>query len=150
MSRIFVDADGCPVKEEVCRVATRYELRVCFVANTGMVLPERPGVEQVVVSATFDAADDYIASEATAGDIVITDDIPLAARCLERAALVLSPRGKRFSADTIGDALATRELMRDLRAMGTVAGGPAPFSARDRSTFLQKLDEAVHAARKVR
>lgn len=150
MSRIYVDADGCPVKEEACRVAARYKLPVFLVANAGMAVPEQPGVELVIVSSTFDAADDHIAEQSTTGDIVITDDIPLAARCLERGALVLSTRGKRFSSDTIGDALATRELMRDLRAMGTVAGGPAPFSDRDRSTFLQKLDEAVHAARKAR
>ena len=148
MPRIFVDADGCPVKQDICRVADRYALHVAFVANSRMSVPRGERIELIVVSAGFDAADDHIVSCVATDDIVITDDIPLAARCLERNAHVLSPRGKRFTEESIGEALATRELMTELRAMGTVTGGPPPFGKRDRSIFLQRLDETIHAARK--
>ncbi len=148
MPRIFVDADGCPVKQDICRVAARYGLHVTFVANAGMSVPHDDRIELIVVSAEFDAADNYISSRVAADDIVITDDIPLAARCLKQNARVLNTRGKRFSDESIGEALATRELMTELRAMGTVTGGPAAFGKRDRSNFLQRLDETIHAARK--
>ncbi len=150
MPQIFVDADGCPVKQDIYRIAERYGLQVTLVANAGMSIPHCDRVELIVVSAEADAADNYIVSRVAGNDIVITDDIPLAARCLDQNAHVLSTRGKRFSAGSIGEALATRELMTDLRAQGTVAGGPAPFGKRDRSNFLQRLDETIHAARKVR
>ncbi len=148
LPQIFVDADGCPVKQDVCRVAVRYGLHVTLVANAGMSVPRGDRIELIVVSAGFDAADDYIVSCVVTDDIVITDDIPLAARCLARNAHVLSTRGKRFTEESIGEALATRELMTELRAMGTVAGGPPAFAKRDRSNFLQRLDETIHAARK--
>ena len=149
MPRIFVDADGCPVKQDICRIAERYSLQVTFVANTEISVPHYDRIELIIVSAEFDAADNYIASCVAASDIVITDDIPLASRCLEQSARVLSTRGKRFSHESIGEALATRELMTELLALGTVTGGPAPFGKRDRSNFLQRLDETIHAARKV-
>lgn len=148
MPRIFVDADGCPVKQDICRIAERYGLQVTFVANTEMSIPHRDRIELIVVSAEFDAADNYIVSRVATNDIVITDDIPLAARCLQQNARVLSTRGKRFSHESIGEALATRELMTELRAMGTVTGGPALFGKRDRSNFLERLDETINAARK--
>ena len=148
LSRIFVDADGCPVKQETCRVAERYGLQVALVANAEMSVPHSDRIELIVVSAEFDAADNYIVSRVATNDIVITDDIPLAARCLEQNARVLSTRGKRFSHESIGEAMAMRELMTELRTMGTVTGGPAPFGKRDRSNFLQRLDETIHAARK--
>ena len=148
MPRIFVDADGCPVKQDICRVAERYGLQVTFVANTEMSIPDGDRCELIVVSAKFDATDNYIVSCVATNDIVITDDIPLAARCLKRDARVLTTRGKRFSHESIGEAMATRELMTELRAMGTVTGGPALFGKRDRSNFLQRLDETIHAIRK--
>ncbi len=148
LSRIFVDADGCPVKQDICRVADRYGLQVTFVANAGVSVPRGDRIELIVVSAEFDAADNYIVSRVATDDIVITDDIPLAARCLARNARVLSTRGKRFTEESIGEALATRELMTELRAMGTVTGGPPAFAKRDRSNFLQRLDDTIQAARK--
>ncbi len=148
MPDIYIDADACPVKAEVYRVADRYDLRVFVVANTGMKVPHDERIKLVVVSDGFDAADDWIVEQAKANDIVISADIPLAARCLEEGAAVLGPRGKEFTEDGIGDALATRELMQQLRDMGTVSGGPPPFDKRDRSKFLQNLDNLVHAVRR--
>lgn len=150
MLEILVDADACPVKEEVYRVARRYGLRVRLVANSWMRVPGDELVEMVVVPGDFDAADDWIAEHAGAGDIVISEDIPLASRCLKNGAHVLAPRGRVFTEDTIGDALAARELMSQLRDMGAVAGGPAPIGKRDRSAFLQKLDEIVRTVRRGR
>lgn len=141
--RTFVDADACPVKEEVVRVAERYELAVLMVANSWMRLPDSPCVERIVVSDGFDAADDWIAERCTARDIVVTTDIPLASRCLQAGAVVIAPTGKPFTEASIGMALAMRELMTDLRAMGEARGGPAAFSRQDRSRFLQAMDTAV-------
>ncbi len=146
--RILVDADACPVKNEVYRVARRYRLQVRVVANSWIRIPEDEGFELVVVEGQFDAADDWIVDNCGAGDVVICDDIPLAARTLERGARALSPRGCPFTEDSIGGALATRELMSQLRDMGTVTGGPAPFAKRDRSQFLQQLDQTVQDLRK--
>lgn len=139
---IYVDADACPVKAETVKVALRHGLAVTFVANAPMQLPRGPRVRLQVVSGAFDAADDWIIEQLSAGDIVITADILLAAAALKTGAAVLGPAGKPFTGDNIGDALATRELMADLRAYG-VAGGPPPFEQRDRSRFLQALELAV-------
>jgi uncharacterized protein YaiI (UPF0178 family) len=148
LPRILIDADGCPVKEEVYRVASRYGLDVKVVANSWMRVPHRDGIELVVVGDRFDAADDWIADQAGERDIVISADIPLAARCLEKGARVLGPTGRLFDQDNIGDLLASRELMSQLRDMGTVTGGPAPFDKKDRSRFLQSLDRTVHSLRR--
>ncbi len=147
MLTVLVDADACPVKEEVYRVARRYQMRVLVVANTPLRVPTQAGIE-LVVRTGFGAADDWIAEQAGPGDIVVTADIPLAARCLQKEARVLDPKGRLFSEDDIGEALATRELMDQLRQGGTVTGGPAPMTPRDRSRFLSRLDEVVNAVRR--
>ena len=139
---IFIDADACPVKEEVYRVARRYEIKVRVVANSFIRTPQDPLIERVVVDSGFDAADDWIVERAGPADIVITSDIPLASRCLKAGAQVIAPSGKPFTDSSIGMALAMRDLMTDLRAMGE-RSGPPPFSARQRSAFLSALDEAV-------
>ena len=148
--RIFVDADACPVKEEVYKVARRYGLQVKVVANAFLMTPAEPLIERIIVDAGPDVADDWIADQAAAGDIVITADIPLAQRCLAKAVLVLGPRGKAFTVDSIGAALAGRAVGEHLRSMGEVTSGPPPFQAADRSRFLQALDEAVHRSRRGR
>ena len=150
MPEIFVDADGCPVKKEVYRVARRYGLNVTLVANSWVETPKADWVKLVVVDHGFDAADDWIVEHITSGDIVISADIPLAARCLEKDARVLSPAGRLFTDDSIGEALAKRELLSQLRDLGTMTGGPAPFDRRDRSRFLQRLDETIQAVRRRR
>lgn len=142
---IYVDADACPVKAEAVRVAVRHSLPVTFVANSGMALPRGPRVRLEVVSGAFDAADDWIVAQLRANDIVITADIPLASLALKKGARVLGPTGKPFTEDNIGNALATRELMADLRAYG-MGGGPPPFTQKDRSRFLQALELAVREA----
>lgn len=147
---IFIDADACPVKDEVYRVARRYGLRVYVVANAPLRVPREELIELVVVPGGFDAADDWIAERAAAGDIVITADIPLADRALRGGARVLGPKGTEFTEEAIGDALATRALLDMLRQSGEIAGGPAPFSDKDRSRFLSKLDETIHAIRRAR
>ena len=139
---IYVDADACPVKAEAVRVAVRHSLPVTFVANSGMALPRGPRVRLEVVSGAFDAADDWIVAQLRPNDIVVTADIPLASLALKKGARVLGPSGKPFTEDNIGNALATRELMADLRAYG-MGGGPPPFEQKDRSRFLQALEMAV-------
>jgi len=141
--RILVDADACPVKDEVYRVAFRREVAVSIVSNARIRIPDHPLVERVVVSDGFDAADDWIAETADAKCVVITADILLADRCLKAGAAVLGPTGKPFTNASIGGALATRSIMADLRVGGDVVGGPAPFAKADRSRFLQALDEAL-------
>ena len=148
MLDVYVDADACPVKQEVCRVAARYGLEVRFVANSWMRTPEQEGAELVVVEGQFDAADDWIAGRASRGDIVVTADIPLAARCLANDAHVLGPSGRPFTEDNIGEALAARELLSDLRDAGTMTGGPPAFRKEDRSRFLQSLDEIVQSVQR--
>lgn len=143
--RIYVDADACPVKDEAFRVAKRYGLKTYVVSNGRIRVPADPLVEMVLVTGHFDAADDWISERVTATDVAVTSDIPLASRCLERGARVLDPKGKVFTPESIGDALATRELMAYLRDSGNLTGGPAPFEARDRSRFLQKLDDLIQA-----
>jgi len=144
--RILVDADACPVKEEVYRVAFRRQVPVRVVSNSHLRVPAHPLVERVVVSDKFDAADDWIAEQADANAVVITGDILLADRCLKVGATVIAHNGKPFTEASIGTAIATRALMADLRAGGDVVGGPAPFAKADRSRFLQALDEAIAAA----
>ncbi len=147
MLEIYIDADGCPVKEEVYRVAQRYRLHVTVVANSRIRIPALGSVDLVVVTGQFDAADDWIAEHVAVDDIIVTGDIPLAARCLEKGALVLGSRGDMFTQDSIGEALASRALLAHLRELGTITGGPAPFANRDRSRFLQRLDETIQAVR---
>jgi len=145
---IYVDADACPVKEEIYRVARRYGTKVFVIANSPMRVPQEENFEFVGVSGGFDVADDWIAERARTGDIVITADIPLAGCCLQQGARVLGPTGLEFTEDAIGEALATRALLDMLRQSGDFRGGPSPFARSDRSRFLSKLDELVHAARR--
>ena len=147
MWTVFVDADACPVKEEVYRVARRYGLRVAVVANAPLRVPTDPLIELVVRSG-FGAADNWIAQEAGPGDIVVTADIPLAARCLERGARVLDPKGRPWTDNDIGGALAMRDLREGLRQGGALTGGPSPMTPKDRSRFLSKFDEAANAVRR--
>jgi hypothetical protein len=141
--RILVDADACPVKEEVYRVAFRRGVAVRLVSNARIRVPEHELVELVVVSDKFDAADDWIADQADAKTVVITGDILLADRCLKKGAAVIGPNGKPFTSASIGGAIATRAIMADLRSGAGVTGGPAPFARADRSRFLQALDETL-------
>ncbi len=150
MPHIYVDADDCPVKDEVFRVAKRYGLRVTLVANRWMHTPDDERIQAVVVPDQLDAADDWLVEHVAAHDIVSCSDIPLASRCVERGATVINSRGRRLTEDEIGDALATRDLLTSLRESGVMTGGPKPFGPRDRSQFLQRLDQQVHAARKRR
>ena len=141
---IYLDADACPVKDETYRVAARYGLTVYVVANSVLNLPREPWIVRVVVGSALDAADDWIAERAGRGSIVLTADVPLAARCVKAGATVLAFTGKPFSEASIGMTLATRDLMQSLREAGTITGGPAPFSRADRSSFLSALDRAVN------
>ena len=147
MLTIYVDADACPVKAEVYRVARRYGLRVAVVANAPLRVPTDPLIE-LVVRTGFGAADDWIAQEAGSGDVVVTADIPLAARCLARGARVLDPKGRAFTDNDIGAALAMRDLREGLRQGGEWTGGPPPMTPKDRSRFLSKLDEVASAVRR--
>lgn len=148
MTRIFIDSDACPVKDEVYRVAGRYGVHVFVVANRMIALPESPLIERVVVDAGPDVADDWIAERAQSRDIVITADIPLAARCVESGAYVLEPKGRLLDTDAIGMALAMRNLMTDLRSAGMMTPGGSSFGKADRSRFLSALDTLVVKARK--
>jgi len=141
---IFVDADACPVKQEVYRVANRYRLSVTLVAGSWMRIPDGVKATIKVVALGMDAADDWIVEHLEANDIIVTADIPLAARCVERGAYVLGPTGKAFTDDNIGAALATRNLLSELREVGEITGGPPPFNKRDRSRFLEALDKAIN------
>ena len=140
---IYVEADACPVKDEVYRVAGRYGLHVYVVSNSFLNLPREPWIERVIVGDAFDAADDWIAERARPGAIVVTADVPLASRCVKAGAAALAPNGKAFTDASVGLALATRNLMQDLREAGAITGGPKPFSPKDRSAFLGALDRAV-------
>ena len=146
---IYVDADACPVKAEVVKVAERHGLPVVFVANAWLSITRGPRIRMQVVPGSFDAADDWIAEQVVRDDVVISADIPLASRCLKQGARVLGPSGRAFTADNIGNALATRELMADLRAYGA-GGGPPPFGPKDRSRFLEALETVVRLAIKGR
>jgi uncharacterized protein YaiI (UPF0178 family) len=147
MPTIYIDADACPVKEAVYRVAKRYAVKVVVVANAPQRVPADALVELVVRSG-FGAADDWIAEQAAPGDIAVTADVPLAARCVAKGALVVDPKGRVLTADNVGEALAVRDLMQELRDAGTTTGGPAPMTAKDRSRFLSRLDETVNAVRR--
>ena len=148
MAEIFVDADACPVKQEIYRVAKRYALRVILVSNSRMWIPREDWLTLVVVAGQVDAVDDWIVEHVTVHDIVISGDIPLAARCLAKGTVVLDLRGGVFTEASIGEALASRDLRAYLRDLGTMTGGPAPFEKRDRSRFLQRLDETIQAVRR--
>jgi uncharacterized protein YaiI (UPF0178 family) len=150
MIRILVDADACPVKDEVYKVAFRHAVPVTIVSNSPIRVPAHDLIDRVVVNDGFDAADDWIAERAAPGAICVTADILLADRCLKVGATVLSPTGKPFTAASIGSAIATRAIMADLRAGGEQLGGPAPFAKTDRSRFLSALDEAVVRAQRGR
>ena len=141
--RILVDADACPVRQEVLSVAERHGLEVFLVSNRGFRVTDRPLVRNIVVGEGLDAADDWICAEVRTGDIVVTGDIPLAARCLEAGAQVIDHAGKPFTANNIGMALSMRDLMSDLRAMGDVSGGGRGFTKQDRSRFLQALEREI-------
>ncbi len=140
---ILVDADACPVKDEIYRVAGRHGAHVVVVANAFLNVPREPWIERVIVSDKFDAADDWIAERAGPQTVVVTADVPLASRCVKAGASVLGPTGKAFTDSSVGMALATRDLMQSLREAGAVTGGPKPFSPKDRSAFLGALDRAL-------
>lgn len=148
MLHIYVDADACPVKQEVYRVARRYQLDVTLVANAWMRIPDEKGFSLEVVEDAFDAADDWIVDRVEAGDIVITADIPLASRCMQKGARAIGPAGKPFTEDNIGEAVATRDLLAVLRGGGEITGGPPPLDKRARSRFLQILDQTIQGIRR--
>jgi len=145
---IFVDADACPVKQEVYRVANRYRLDVTLVANSWMRVPQERGIAFQVVGSAPDAADDWIVEHVRPHDIVVTADIPLANHCLKAGARVIGPTGKPFTEASIGQAVATRDLLSELRGAGEITGGPPPLKQGDRSLFLQQLDEVIQAVRR--
>jgi uncharacterized protein YaiI (UPF0178 family) len=142
-TRIYVDADACPVKDEIYRVAARHGLPVSVVAGNFIRVPQDPMIERIAAGSGMDAADDWIAERAGKGDIVVTSDIPLASRCVKAGAEVIAPNGKPFSEQSIGMTLAVRNLMTDLRSSGEVTGGPKSFAPRDRSAFLSALDQTI-------
>ena len=148
MIKIYVDADACPVKDETVRVAERHGLAVHMVSDGGIRPSQHPLVQTVIVDPGSDAADNWIAEHISIGDIAITNDIPLAARCIEAGARVLRPNGEALDEGSIGAVLATRNLMTDLRSAGAVTGGPRPFGKGDRSRFLDFLDRTVQAAKR--
>jgi uncharacterized protein YaiI (UPF0178 family) len=150
MTVLYIDADACPVKDEVYKVASRYGLRTFVVSNSWIRVPLTPAVEQIVVDAGPDVADDWIAERAGPGDVVITNDIPLADRVLKAGGQALGTTGRLFTVDTIGSALASRMIGEHLRSMGEVTRGPAPFGPADRSRFLAALDQAVNRAKRRR
>lgn len=145
---IYVDGDACPVKDEVYRVARRHGVKVFVVSNSPFRVPAEDLIEAVVVKGGFDAADDWIAERVGPDDVAVTADIPLAERCLARGARVIGPKGHPFTEDAIGEAMATRALLDMLRQSGEFGGGPSPFAKADRSRFLSKLDETLHALRR--
>ena len=145
---IYIDADACPVKRETYAVAQRYGLQVTLVANSRMRIPEHSWLKLMVVDDTFDAADDWIVQNIVENDIVISGDILLAARCLKKGAAVLGLKGEEFTDSNIGQTVATRELLSELRLSGTITGGPAPFHPKDRSRFLQVLDQIIRRIKK--
>ncbi len=148
--RIFIDADACPVKDETYRVAARYGLLTTVVSNSFIAIPPSKLIERMIVDAGPDVADDWIAERTEPGDIVVTNDIPLADRVLKTDATAIAPNGRLFTLDSIGSALAQRSIMEHIRSTGEITGGPRPFSPSDRSRFLQALDEAVNREKRRR
>jgi uncharacterized protein YaiI (UPF0178 family) len=148
MLHIYIDADACPVKKEIYRVADRYRLNVTLVANAPQRTPYDPRIVLKVVGDGPDAADNWIVEHIEPDDIVVTADIPLASRCIKKGASAIGPTGKPFTEDNIGAAVALRDLMAELRSVGTVTGGPPPLVQRDRSRFLQKFDEMIQMIRR--
>ena len=148
MTQIYVDADACPVKDEVIRVADRHRLQVHMVSDGGIRPSQHPLVETVIVSQGADAADDWIAERIGPGDIAVTNDIPLAARCIGNGSCVIRPNGEVLDERSIGNVLATRNLMTDLRSAGAITGGPKPFGKKDRSVFLDFMERTVQAAKR--
>jgi uncharacterized protein YaiI (UPF0178 family) len=148
MSKIYIDADGCPVKDEVYKVAERYRLNVVLVANKALKFPASDLISMQVVSGDFDAADDWIAESVRAGDIVVTNDILLADRCIKKSARVLGSKGEEFTEDNVGSAVAHRELMQNLRHMGEVRGGPSAMDKKARSQFLNTLDRIIQSLKR--
>lgn len=146
---IYVDADGCPVKDEIYKVAERFQIKVILVANKAMTIPLNPLFEMKVVSSGFDAADDWIVELVTPKDLVVTADILLAERCVKKGTRVLNHKGVEYDEDNIGMSVANRELMQNLRHMGEMRGGPAPMDKKARSNFLGSLDRILHALKKV-
>ena len=147
MLTIYVDADACPVKDEVYKVARRFAMKVFVVANSTMRVPS-DALFELIVRTGFGAADDWIAEQIGPFDVCVTADVPLAARCVAKGAVALDPKGRLFTADTIGEAVAMRDLMEELRATGQASGGPSAMTAKDRSQFLSRLDQVLHAARR--
>ena len=150
MPHIYIDADACPVKEECYRVAKRYNLPVTLVANSWMNTPDDPSITFHQVGQGFDEADDWIVEHVQPNEIVVTTDIPLAAQCIAKGARALNPKGRIFTAESMGDALANREVASQMREHGMMTGGPAPFDKKDRSCFLQSLDTIIVASLKAR
>jgi uncharacterized protein len=148
MIKIYIDADGCPVKNEVYRVAERYQVTVVLVANKRLNVSPNTLVEMVVVTGAFDAADDWIVENSKPNDIVVTSDILLADRCVKKSVRVLGPKGVEFTSENIGSAVATRELVQELRQRGEIQGGPAPMDKKARSKFLSKLDEIIQSLKR--
>ncbi|MDZ4663050.1 MAG: YaiI/YqxD family protein [Pseudomonadota bacterium] len=142
---IYIDADGCAVKDEVYKVAARYKLKVKLVANKALTIPLDANIEMQVVSGSFDAADDWIAENIGVGDILVTSDLLLADRAIKRAARVLGPKGRELTEENIGDILGTRELMSHLRNLGDTKTGPAPMTKMNRSQFLSTLDQIIQS-----
>jgi uncharacterized protein len=147
---IYIDADACPVKDETYKVAARYGLMTFVVSNSFIQIPKSDLIARMIVDAGPDIADDWIAEQVVAGDVVITNDIPLAGRVLAKDAHAIAPNGRAFSKDSIGSALAQRAIMEHIRSTGEITGGPAPFSAANRSQFLQTLDQVIVRERKKR
>ena len=150
MLDLYVDGDACPVKDEVYRVAARHDLKVYVVSDGPLRGGAKGRVEFIRVAQGYNAADDWIADRAGEGDIAVTSDIPLADRCIKKGARVVAPNGRAFTEDSIGEAMAKRELMDHLRQMGTITGGPPPFAPADRSRFLARLEETIQAIRRLK
>ena len=147
MTHIYIDADACPVKDETYKVAKRYGIPVTLIANSWMNTPDDPNITLVKVGQGFDEADEWIVEHINKDEIVITTDIPLASECLKKDAHAINPKGRIFTHDSIGDALASREISDQMRQHNLQTGGPAPFSQKDRSRYLQALDKTIHACR---
>ncbi|TFG98015.1 MAG: YaiI/YqxD family protein [Calditrichales bacterium] len=148
MLHIYIDADACPVKQVVYRVAERYQLKVTLVANSWLRIPDNKDIVLMVVDFELDAADDWIVAQTQVDDIVITADIPLASRCLTKGVRVIGSSGKQFTNANIGQSVATRDLLSEMRSAGMTTGGPPPLHKRDRSRFLQELDEVIQSIRR--